>query len=82
MCDANEELGVLKEIDKPVHRAILLGKILCPNDHCTITKEFFLKMELLIILGSQLTKENLYVIYVNLHIRLIQNCYKLDKLSI
>ena len=39
--DANEEIGVLKEIDRPVNRAIRLGKILCPNDDCANNKEFF-----------------------------------------
>ena len=39
---ANEEISVLKEIERPVDRAINLGKILCPNSHCTDNKEFFL----------------------------------------
>ena len=39
---ANEEISVLKEIERPVDRAINLGKILCPNNHCTDNKEFFL----------------------------------------
>ena len=40
---ANEEISVLiKEIERPVARAMNLGKILCPNDHCTDNKEFFL----------------------------------------
>ena len=39
---ANEEISVLKEIERPVNRAINLGKILCPNNHCTDNKEFFL----------------------------------------
>ena len=41
--DANEEISMLKEIQRPVHRAINLGKILCPNNHCTDNKEFFLE---------------------------------------
>jgi hypothetical protein len=33
--DANEELAVLF-----AHRALHLGKILCPNDHCVVIRTF------------------------------------------
>ena len=33
--DANEEIAVLF-----VHRALHLGKILCPNDHCVVIRTF------------------------------------------
>ena len=33
--DANEEIGVLF-----AHRALHLGKILCPNDHCVVIRTF------------------------------------------
>ncbi len=41
--NANEEIAVLHEIERPVHRAVHLGKILCPNDHCVNNKYFFLE---------------------------------------
>ena len=40
---ANEEIAILDEIERPVHRAVHLGKILCPNDHCVNNKDFFLE---------------------------------------
>ena len=33
--DANEEIAVLF-----AHRALHLGKILCPNDHCVVIRTF------------------------------------------
>jgi hypothetical protein len=41
--NANEEIAILDEIERPVHRAVHLGKILCPNDHCVNNKDFFLE---------------------------------------
>jgi hypothetical protein len=42
--NANEEIAqILSEFERPIHRNVCMGKVLCPNEECISRRDFFLE---------------------------------------
>ena len=42
--NANEGISqLLSEIERPIHQAVCLGKVLCPHNECVAKRDFFFK---------------------------------------
>lgn len=40
--NANEDISqLLSQIERPIHQAVGLGKVLCPHSECVAKREFF-----------------------------------------